>query len=97
MPIFLDIVDVNVLAQLGLDILDRNNLIVDKVTGHLWNRIFNIQHPLKYEDRWKSKLIRHGEHLYVQLKATLRLFYIMGRLHKLQKNSQPSAVKLYDL
>ena len=48
-PILLDVVDINILALLGLDVLDENNLFVDNVTGHFWNRVITRQHPLTYE------------------------------------------------
>ena len=34
-PFILDVVDVEIPALLGLDILDGNNLLVDKVTNHI--------------------------------------------------------------
>ena len=59
-PILLDVVKVNVPALLGLDILDGNNLLVDNVTGNLWNRTITNKNSLQYEDKWKIKLIRYG-------------------------------------
>ena len=53
-PILNDVVDVNVPALLGLDVLDRNNVFVENVTGHLWKRVTIRQHALKYGDRWKK-------------------------------------------
>ena len=97
-PILLDVVDVNIPALLGLDVLDGNNIFVDNVTGHLRSRITTSKDPPQYEDRWRTKLIRHGEHLYVPLHASIQSFYTKGQLRKLHKNfAQPSVIKLYDL
>ena len=97
-PILMDVVDIDIPALLGLDVLDGNNLFVDNVTGHLWNRIVTCNEPLRFKDRWKIKLIRKGEHLYVPLKAPIQSFYTMAQLRKLHKQfAHPSAVKLYDL
>ena len=38
-PVILNVVDVEMPPLLGLYVLDRNNLILDKVSNHLWNHI----------------------------------------------------------
>ena len=48
-PVILDVVDVEIPALLGLDILDGNNLPVDKVINHLSNRIITDKGPLRFE------------------------------------------------
>ena len=97
-PVIMDVVDVDIPALLGIDVLDGNNLFVDNVAGHLWNRIITCKEPLQFEDRWKTQLIRKGEHLYVPLKAPIQSFYTMAQLRKLHKQiANPPAVKLYDL
>ena len=50
-PILLDAVDVNVLALFSIQNFDGNNLFVDNVKVHLWNRLIRRQGPLRYEDR----------------------------------------------
>ena len=49
-PIFLDVVDVQIPASLGLDVLDGNNILLDTVTSYLWNRIITNKDPLRFED-----------------------------------------------
>ena len=47
MPVILDIIDVEIPALLGLDVLDGNNLPVDNVIKHLWNCIIANVDPFK--------------------------------------------------
>ena len=65
-------------GSLQLEVLDGNNLIVDNVTNRLWNRIIINKDPLRFEDIWKIKLIRKGDHLYVLLSTPIQLFYTMA-------------------
>ena len=73
--ILLDVFDGNILALLGLDVLDGNNLFVGDLTGHLWNRIVINRKLLRYNDRWKMKLIGKADHLYISLSELIQSFY----------------------
>ena len=54
--VIFDVVDVEIQALQGLDVLDGNNHLVYNVTNYLWNRIINNKDPLWFEDMWKSNL-----------------------------------------
>ena len=83
---------------LGLDALDGNSLLVDNITIHLWNCIITNRESFRFEDIWKTKLIRRGEHVYLPLSTLIRLFYTMADLRKLHKEfAHLSATKLLDL
>ena len=69
--VILDVLDVKIPPLLGLNVLDRNNLLVDNITYHLWNRIISNKDPLRFEDIWKIKLIIKGGHLYVLLSTPI--------------------------
>ena len=84
-PVAVDVVDVEILPLLGFDVLDVNNVVVDNLTNHLWNRIITYKDPLRYEDMRRIKLIRKAEHLYVPLSTPIQLFYTMAQLRKLHK------------
>ena len=84
-PVILDVLDVEIPVLLVLDILDGNNVPVDNVTDHLWNRLITNKDPLRFENIWKIKLIRKGEHQYVLLSTPIQLFYSMEQLRKLHK------------
>ena len=93
----MDVVDVDVPALLRYDVLDSSNQFVENVTGHLWDRIMLWKKPLQFEDKWKTKLIKKDEHLYLPLKAPIQSFYTMVQLRKLHKKlAYSSAVKQYD-
>ena len=49
-PALRDVADVEITALLGLYILDENNIFVDNVTNHLWNRIITNKDPFRFED-----------------------------------------------
>ena len=76
-PVMLDVVDVEIPPLLGLEVLDGNNLLVDNGTNHLWNSIITNNDPLRFEDIWKIKLIRKGEHLYISLYTPIQLLCTM--------------------
>ena len=96
-PVILDIVDVEILPLIGFDALDGNNILVDNVRSHLWNRIITNKDPLRFEDVWKIKLIMKGEYLYISLSTSIQLFYTMEKLWMLQKLFiNPSETKLHD-
>ena len=85
-PVILDVVDVEIPLLLGMDVLDGTNHPFDNVTNHLQNHIITNKDPLRFEDVWKRKLRRNGDHLYVLLSTPIQLFYIMAQLRKLHKN-----------
>ena len=78
MPVIRDILDVEIPPLLGLDVLDRNNLLVYNVTNHLWNRIITNKNPLRFEDVCKIKLIRKRDYLTVPLSTSIQLFCTMS-------------------
>ena len=43
------------------------------------------EHPFRYEDKWKIKLIRHDYHVYVSYRTETRSFYTIVKLRKLFK------------
>ena len=84
-PVILNVVDVEMWPFLGLYVLDGNNLIVDKVSNHLWNHIVTNRNSSRFEDIWKIKLIRKGEYLYVPPSTSTQLFYNIKKLRDLRK------------
>ena len=81
-----------------MDVLNGNNLIIDIITGHLWNRIIICKEPLQFYDIWKTKLVRKDKSLYMPLKAPIQSFYIVAQLRKLHEQfSHSSAVILHEL
>ena len=48
--VMLDVVDVDIPALLGLDVLDGNSLIVENVTNRLWERTVVSHGPLRFID-----------------------------------------------
>ena len=97
-PVILDFVDVELKPLLGLEALDRSNLLVDNVTNHLWNPIITNKDPFRFEDIWKIKLVRKGDPLFVPLSTPIQLLYTMAQLRKLHKQfAHLSATKICDL
>ena len=82
-PILMDVVDVDIPALLGLDVLDGNGLFFENVTGYLWSRIMTCKEPLQFENRRKTKLIRKDKYLYVPLKSPIQSFNTRAQLRKL--------------
>ena len=80
--VILDVVDVEIPPMLGLDILDRNSLLFDHVTNHLWNCIITNKDPLRFEDIWKVKLTRMGGYLYVRLSTSIQQFDTIAQARK---------------
>ena len=52
--VIFDVVDVDIPVFLGINILDRNNLLVDSVTNHLWNHKITNKDTFRFEDIWNS-------------------------------------------
>ena len=97
-PVMFDVIDVEIPPWIELDVLDGNNLPVDNVTSHLWNRITIIKDQLKFENMRKIKLMKKTDNLYIQLSTLTKLFYTVAQQRKLHKEfARPSKSKLYDL
>ena len=71
-PVLLDVLDIEIPALLGLNVLDGNNLLFKNLKNHPWSRIITKKDPLRFKDRWKIKLIRKGDHLYVPLSTRIQ-------------------------
>ena len=69
--VMIDVLDVKILAYLGLDVLGGKNLVVGNIINHLQNRIITNKNPLRSEDIWRIKLIKKGYHLYVPLSTPI--------------------------
>ena len=83
---------------LGLEVLDGNNLLVNNLTNHLWNRIITNKDPLRFEDMWKIKFIRKGDYPCVSLSRLIQLFFTIAQLQYFHKQfAHQSVTKLYDL
>ena len=96
----MDIVPVDVLALLGLDVLDSERLYADNVTNCVVHRevISKEDEPLEYKDRWYVPLIRADGHLYAKMCFPRHVFYTTAQLQKLHRQfAHPSAEKLYNL
>ena len=58
--ILLYAVNVNIPALSGLDTVNGNMFLVDNFIGHLCNRSVKDEHPLKYTNKWNTKLVIYG-------------------------------------
>ena len=97
-PVFMDVVPVNVLALLGLYVLDSHSLLPDNIPNRPWNRIIVSQNPVQFIDEWSVQTMRAGDHLYVPLKAPLQSFYTVAQLRKIHKQfAHLAARRLYEL
>ena len=97
-PVLVDIVPVNVPANLGLDVLDSLSLLPDTVTNRLWNCIIISLNPLHFIDEWSVQMIRASDHLDVPLKTPLQSFYTVTQLRKIHKQSAHLAsARLHEL
>ena len=96
--ILLDVVDVDIPALIGLDVLDGHCLMVDNISNRLWNRVIISEDPLEFVDKWWVPLIRDQHHLYGHLHIATSTFYTTQQLCKLHRQlAHPSPVKLYNL
>ena len=57
MPEILDVMDVEIPALLGIDVLEGNNLLFDKVANYLGRCMITNKNLLRSENIWKIKLI----------------------------------------
>ena len=83
--VLFDVVEVVISALLGLDVLDKNNLVVDNVTKHLWNRKIANKDLFRIENVWKIKLYWKGDHLYVPISTPIQLLRTIEKLRKLHE------------
>ena len=96
--VLLDVVDVDIPALIGLDVLEGNFLMVDNISNRLWHRIVISNDPLEIVDKWWVPLIRDKHHLYVLLHVPMSTFYTTQHLRKLHRQfAYPSPIKLYVL
>ena len=92
----LDVVEVDIPALLGLDLLDGHGLVIDNVTNRLWKRIVVSYDPLKFIDELSMGLRRMNDHIYVQVHVPNCTFYTTQQLKKLHRQfAHPSTTKLY--
>ena len=70
-----DVVDVDIPALIGLDVLDGNFLMVDNISNRLWHRIVISEDPYEIVDRLWVPLIRDQHHLYVHLHVPVSILY----------------------
>ena len=98
LPVLLDIVDVNIPALLGLDILDGYSLNADTVSNRLIHRIPCSKSVSGYTDDWSVQMMRMNDHVYARMIAPSFVFYSTRTLRKLHQHfSHPSAEKLFNL
>ena len=98
--VLMDIVPVNVLALLGLDVLDAEKLYFDNATNRLVHRkvITRSGDNFKYVDQWSVPISRHDNHLYSKMCFSTSSFYSTASLLKLDRQfAHPSDEKLYAL
>ena len=100
-PVVLDIVDADIPALLGLDVLDKESLVADTVTNLLTKRTLlrlqNGQH--RYRDEWSIPLLRsRSRHVYAEMDFTPSTFFTRAQLTKIHRQFfHPSAEKLFKL
>ena len=99
-PVLIDIVEVNVPALLGLDVLDSERLYACNVTNKLFHRriLSKEGDPLEFVDMWCTPLTRHDNHLYAEMLFPSCMFYTAAQLKRFHLQfAHPSAGKLYNL
>lgn len=96
-----DIVDVDVPALLGMDVLDREKLIADTVSNRLVQRIpmTSPDGKIFFIDGWSVPMKRSSSsHVYVKIDTSTRIHFTRAQLSKLHRQFfHPSASKLYNL
>ena len=97
----LDVVQADIPALLGMDILDREGLIADTVAGRLTKRVRtqSKQGHEHYVDEWSIPLYRSpSRHVYARMHFAFTTFFARSQLLKLHKQFfHPSAQKLFNL
>ena len=92
----MDIVQVNVPALLGLEVMDAEDLYADNVTNRLVHRkiLSRSSDECEYDDMWSVPIIRHDGHLYSRMCFPSSTFYSASDLLKLHRQfAHPSAEK----
>lgn len=99
-PVEVDIVEADIPALLGLDVLDEESLTPCTVSNRLIKRM-----PIKradetiYMDLWYTPMQRsHSKHLYVPLRFPTSSYFTKAQLSKLHRQFfHPSSSKLFNL
>ena len=92
-PVILDIVELDIPALLGLDIIDAYGLVADTVNNRLVHLRKGESKPI-----WHVPLTRADNHVYAEMLLPPQVFYTTDQLRKLHKRfAHPSADKLYQL
>ena len=101
-PIFvqMDVVNADIPALLGMDILDRESLIADTVANRLTKRsVVHDNGSYFYFDEWYMPLFRSKSgHVYVEIDCSTTVMFTRSQLGKLHKQFfHPSGEKLFNL
>ena len=97
-PVILDVVNVDIPALLGINVLDEYSLMPDNVTNRLWHRIILSKKSLEVYDEWHMPLHRTDSHLYAEMAFSSHTFYTVLQQRKLLRQfCNLSAGKLYNL
>ena len=100
-PVELDVVQADVPALLGMDILDREGLIADTVANCLTKRVKVSSETglVQCVDEWSTSLdIAPSKHAYAKMSFSFGTFFARSQLWKLHKQFfHPSAQKLFNL
>lgn len=96
-----DVVDVDIPALHGLDVLDKHQLLPDITTNRLVKRTFFLgenKAPSYVVDDWYVPMTRIDNHVYVKMQMPLKVLYTPAQLEKIHRNFfLPSADKLISL
>ncbi len=96
-----DIVQADVPALLGMDVLDREGLVADTVFNRLARRssVEVGSGTAAYIEEWFIPLIRSPiAHVYTSIEKATRSHFTRAQLHKLHRQFfHPSSRKLYNL
>jgi len=97
----MDVVDADIPALLGLDVLDRERLVADTVFNGLARRVWvkKVNGRDIYIDEWFVPLVRSSSgHVYVSMDIGQHTFFSVAQLQRLHRQFyHPSAEKLFQL
>lgn len=96
----MDVVNADIPALLGLDVLDREALMADTVANRLTKRcLAQNEGSCFYFDDWHVPLLRSKSgHVYVAMECSASVMFTRSQLSKLHKQFfHPSAEKLFNL